>query len=144
MGELRVITAVPPQEPPSISGIVAQIVVPARDLKASARFYVQQLGLRHEFYAPNVASLRSGNTRILLTHQPDFEAHGGVTLYIAAKGIEAAHANLVERGAPDRGAPHVVATLGSADILIAFVADPSGIQVGLIEERPSNRKVPDA
>ena len=120
-----------------VSGKIAQIAIAARDLDESAFFYVDQLGLEREFAAPNVVSLRSDAIRVLLTHQSGHQAaeHGGIIPYFDSKDIEAVYAGLIAAGAPDRGRPHCIANLPHVDVWIAFVADPSGNLVGLIEER---------
>jgi predicted enzyme related to lactoylglutathione lyase len=42
---------------------------------------------------------------------------------------------MIAAGAADGGAPHRIADLGGRAVWIAFILDPSGNRIGLIEER---------
>jgi predicted enzyme related to lactoylglutathione lyase len=116
---------------------LAQITVAARDLDASKAFYKEVLGLTHLFDAPNVSALDIDGVRLLLTMRPDYAApeNPAVLFYLSTHSIEARQADWIGRGAEEAGAPHCVANLSGLEIWIAFVKDPAGNLIGLIEER---------
>jgi predicted enzyme related to lactoylglutathione lyase len=117
---------------------IAQIVIPVTDLAAASSFYAEVLGLKTLFEAPNVRAFDAGGLRLLLTLRPDWvaPAEAGILLYFDASDIAARHRDLLARGAADAGAPHRVATLASTEVWIAFIRDPFGTTLGLIEEVP--------
>lgn len=111
---------------------LAQVAVATRDLDASERFYTEQLGLRFLFRKPNIVALGAGDVRLLLSASPDVQAPSppGVMFYLEAVPIEAVHARI-----GGGSAPTCVAQMNGVEIWIATVLDPSGIPVGLIEQR---------
>jgi catechol 2,3-dioxygenase-like lactoylglutathione lyase family enzyme len=118
---------------------LAQIAVPADDLELARSFYGGVLGLPEIFSAPRVIAYDAAGIRLLLTHRPGHRPPGepGAILYFDVRGIEAAHAGLLSKGAKDAGAPRKVAEHGANDIWVAFLEDPTGNMVGFIEERPA-------
>jgi predicted enzyme related to lactoylglutathione lyase len=120
---------------------LAQLVIGAEDLAQSRRFYLEVMGLQHIFDGPQVAAFALGGVRLLLTTRPGFKApeQQGVIPYLSCIGIEKRHAELLAAGAPDAGKPHRIAELGEIEVWIAFVRDPSGNMIGLIEERRRQR-----
>ena len=121
-------------EPASLH--IAQIVVPTRELDLAKSFYKDVIGLTHLFDAPNVCAFKVDDIRLLLTAQPNYAPPpSGVVFYFSTQDIMARHLAWIERGARDGGAPQCIARLGVVEIWIAFVLDPSGNTLGLIEER---------
>ena len=115
---------------------VAQLLVPCKDLESAEAFYGGLLGLGKEFAAPNVVAMDAGGMRLLLAHSPSADGKtGGIVPYVAVDDIAETHTSLVKAGAVDGGAPHKVADLEKREIWIAFVDDPTGNRIGLIEER---------
>lgn len=116
---------------------IAQVAIPVADLGEAEDFYSNVLRLDHLFSAPNVVACSLGPTRILLTLRSNYVApdEAGILIYFEVAGLENEHAQLVQRGVCDGGAPHVVARMGNTEVWIAFIRDPFGNLLGLIEER---------
>ena len=118
---------------------IVQVAIAATDLKASEQFYIAKLGLTRLFEAPNVVALEAAGTRVLLTHRPNFRGttDAGVAIYFEVEAIEPVFAHISsETGAGV--SPHRVAQLDGTEIWIAFVEDPSGNKIGLLEHRPAH------
>ena len=122
---------------------LAQLVIGANDLAQSRRFYQEVMGLQHLYDGPQVSAFAIGGVRLLLTTRPGFRApeQQGVIPYLACIGIDKRHAEMLAAGATDGGKPHRIAELRDIEVWIAFVKDPSGNAVGLIEERRRQRPV---
>jgi catechol 2,3-dioxygenase-like lactoylglutathione lyase family enzyme len=118
-------------------GDIGQVAMIVADVSAARRFYSDVLGLRFLFDAgPNLAFVAAGNVRIMLsTPQGAGEVGKNSTLYFRVHDVEAAYTALCERGALPGSRPERVAKLPDHDLWIAFVRDPDGNLVGLMEER---------
>ena len=91
---------------------IGQLHVSVSDLDESVRFYRDVLGLTHLFTVPG---------------QPmAFFDAGGVRLYLE---------QVTDRGARQISGAHMVNRDGDTELWMAFVADPDGTPVGLMEER---------
>lgn len=116
---------------------IGQIAVVVSDVARAKQFYVNVLGLRHLFDAgPQLSFAAAGAVRVMLTTP---QGHGDVgknsILYFKTDDIEHAHREAIARGATaDRG-PQLTARLPDHELWIAFVRDPDGNLVGLMEER---------
>lgn len=118
---------------------VQQVAIRVKDIEGAKPFYRDLLGLVHQFDAPSVSAFAAGDTTVLLIENPDHVADDthGMAIYFAAAPIEERYAALKAQDAVSSIAPHVVGSTPEADVLIAFVRDPSGNAIGLIEHRPS-------
>ncbi len=118
-------------------GRLAQVHVSVSDLDASVRFYRDVLGLRHLFTVPGqpMAFFDAGGVRLYLgvTENPQFRSRA--ILYYAVDDLAATHAAVVSRGAIDLSGPHLINRHGDTGLWMAFVEDPDGTPVGLMEER---------
>jgi len=113
------------------------VAITVSDVSQAKQFYQNVLGLRFLFDAgPNLAFLAIGSVRIMLTTP---QGHGEVgknsVLYFKALAIESAYATAVDRGAKSERAPQLAAKLPDHELWIAFIRDPDGNLVGLMEER---------
>ena len=117
-----------------------QVAQRATDLDASVQFYGDVLGLRllGRFDPPGLALLDLGDgTRLLL------EAGATpATLYLGVDDVDAACADLTGRGVALESEPHLIhkdadGLFGPAggEEWMAFVRDPSGNLVGLVQRR---------
>ncbi len=116
---------------------IGQIAVTVADIPAALAFYRDILGLTFLFApSPNLAFLLTGDVRIMLSTPQGAGAVGANSvLYFHVTDIEAAHADLISRGAaPDR-APQLAAKMADHDLWLGFLRDPDGNLVGLMEER---------
>ena len=125
--------------PPEFSlSDIGQIAITVSDVAKATGFYRDVLGLKFLFPAgPNLAFLAAGSVRIMLTTP---QGHGEVgknsTLYFKVAGeITAAHAAIIARGAVNERAPQLTAKMPDHELWMAFVRDPDGNLVGLMEER---------
>jgi predicted enzyme related to lactoylglutathione lyase len=125
--------------PSSNAGIseVGQIAITVSDVARATVFYRDVLGLKFLFAAgENLAFLAAGPVRIMLTTP---QGHGEVgknsTLYFKVSNLEAVHASVVTRGAKNERAPQLTAKMPDHELWMAFVRDPDGNLVGLMEEK---------
>jgi catechol 2,3-dioxygenase-like lactoylglutathione lyase family enzyme len=121
---------------PALSTI-RQIAISVRDVDAALRFYRDVLGLGFLFRpGEDLAFLDAGGVRLMLTTPEEAGAAGcNSVLYFTVSDIARAHAVLVERGAANAGLPEMVAKMPDHELWIAFVKDPDGNLVGVMEER---------
>jgi catechol 2,3-dioxygenase-like lactoylglutathione lyase family enzyme len=119
-------------------GPVAQIHVSVRDVDASIAFYRDVLGIPFLFRVPGqpMAFFQSGDVRLYLgsPESPDFASK--VVLYFRVTDVESEYARLVDAGVEFLGQPHVVHRDGVHELWMAFLRDPDGHHLGLMEERP--------
>lgn len=116
---------------------IRQIGITVSDVDAVLPFYRDVLGLKFLFRAgPNLAFLAAGEIRLMLTTpQGNGAAGANSLLYFTVSDIEAAHAAIVARGAQDERGPQMTAEMPDHELWTAFVRDPDGNLVGLMEER---------
>ena len=95
------------------------------------------LGLTFLFQpAPTLAFLAAGDVRVMLTTPQGHGAPGANSvLYFKVAGLELAHAAMVARGATSERGPQLTAKMPDHELWIAFVRDPDGNLVGLMEEK---------
>ena len=114
---------------------IGQLHVSVSDLEASRRFYRDVLGLPHLFDAPGMVFFDAGGVRLYLSQPEDERFRSRPVVYYRVADVDAAFAQLVQRGAPVISTPHVVHDDGTAALWMAFVEDPDGTPVGVMEER---------
>ena len=116
---------------------IGQIAVIVRDVGRALTYYRDILGLTFLFRpGPELAFLSAGSVRIMLTTPQGHGAPGANSiLYFRVVDIEAAHAALVARGSADERRPELVARMPDHELWIAFLRDPDGNLVGLMEEK---------
>ena len=119
---------------------LVQIAQHAEDLDLAARFYTELLGSGPvaRYDPPGLLFFDLGGVRLLLDAAAPSALH-----YYPVPDIDAAVERLRAGGATVETEPHVIfshedATLGPAgtDEWMAFVHDPDGNLVGLVEQRP--------
>ena len=116
---------------------IRQIAITVTKVDDAVVFYRDVLGLQFLFRpAEDLAFLAAGDVRIMLT-TPQGAGQPGVNsiLYFAVGDIEATHATLLARGARDERGPELTARMPDHELWTAFVRDPDGNVVGLMEER---------
>ncbi len=116
---------------------IGQIAIPVSDVGKVLPFYRDVLGLTFLFSpSPHQAFLSAGPVRIMLSIPEGAGAVGkNSILYFKVRDIAAAYADLLERGAGKERAPHPVAKMKDHELWIAFIRDPDGNLVGLMEEK---------
>lgn len=116
---------------------IRQIAVTVSDVEEALQFYRDMLGLTFLFSpGPNLAFLDASGVRIMLT-TPQGAGHVGHNsiLYFTVSDIVAAYEAIVDRGATDERGPELTARMEDHELWTAFVRDPDGNRVGLMEER---------
>jgi methylmalonyl-CoA/ethylmalonyl-CoA epimerase len=116
---------------------IGQIALTVSGIETALPFYRDVLGLDFLFSAgPNLAFLNAGSVRIMLTTpEAGFTPGLNSTLYFKTDNLEAAHQAVVARGADNEQGPQFVAKMPDHDLWMAFVRDPDGNLIGLMEEK---------
>jgi predicted enzyme related to lactoylglutathione lyase len=120
-----------------VLGPIGQLHISVSDLDASVVFYRDVLGLPHLFTVPGqpMAFFDAGGVRLYLG-KPESEAfRSRPVVYYRVVGVEATYQAVLDRGAPSLSAPQVVHRDGDQELWMAFVSDPDGTPIGLMEER---------
>jgi predicted enzyme related to lactoylglutathione lyase len=116
---------------------IRQIAIAVSDVSIALPFYRDVLGLKFLFSpTPHLAFLAAGNVRIMLSTPQGAGAVGhNSILYFKVTDIAATHAAVVGRGAKDERAPQLTAKMPDHELWVAFVRDPDGNLIGLMEEK---------
>lgn len=118
-------------------GPLHQIAITVAEVERALPFYRDVLGLRFLFSAgPKLAFLSDGSVRFMLsTPQGARQAGANSPLYFRVDAIDAAYAAITGRGATPERLPQMAAQMPDHELWIAFVRDPEGNLIGLMEER---------
>jgi predicted enzyme related to lactoylglutathione lyase len=121
-----------------VLGPIGQLHVSVSDLDASVAFYRDVLGLTHLFTVPGqpMAFFDAGGVRLYLGVPESETFRSRPVVYYRVVGLEATYQAVVERGAPSLAGPRLVHRQGGQELWMAFVSDPDGTPVGMMEERP--------
>jgi catechol 2,3-dioxygenase-like lactoylglutathione lyase family enzyme len=116
---------------------IGQIAVTVRDVSKAKHFYADVLGLKWLFDAgPNLSFLAAGGVRIMLTTpQGAGEPGKNSVLYFRTTALEDSYQQLLASGVAGERAPQLTAKMPDHELWLAFVRDPDGNLVGLMEER---------
>jgi len=116
---------------------IRQIAISVSDIGTALPFYRDVLGLEFHFSAaPSLAFLAAGSVRIMLSTlrgagTPGFNS----ILCFKVTDIDATHEAVVGRGATNERAPQLTAKMPDHELWAAFIRDPDGNLVGLMEEK---------
>ena len=114
---------------------IGQISIRVHDIDRAVAFYRDALGLDFLFDAGPLAFLTCGDVRLMLTKpESDEFDHPSSTLYFRVDDIEAARAQLVERGVPFDDEPHLIARMPDHELWMTFFRDPDRNLHGLMSE----------
>lgn len=116
---------------------IGQIAITVSDVNVALPFYRDVLGLSFlSSPSPDLAFLAAGSVRIMLsTPQGAGSVGNNSILYFKVADIASAHTEIVNRGAKNERAPALTAKMPDHELWLAFVRDPDGNLVGLMEER---------
>jgi predicted enzyme related to lactoylglutathione lyase len=116
---------------------IRQIAVTVSDVSKALEFYRDALGLPFLFApSPNLAFLQAGEVRLMLsTPQGAGQVGANSILYFSVNDIEGAYDTLLRRGVTSERGPQIAAQMPDRVLWLAFVRDPDGNLVGLMEER---------
>jgi predicted enzyme related to lactoylglutathione lyase len=116
---------------------IRQIAITVSDVGTALPFYRDVLGLKFLFSpAPTLAFLEAGSVRLMLTTPQGAGSVGhNSILYFKVTDISATHTAILGRGAKNERDPQLAAKMPDHELWIAFVRDPDGNLVGLMEEK---------
>jgi predicted enzyme related to lactoylglutathione lyase len=116
---------------------IGQIAITVSDVGKALPFYRDVLGLTFLFSpAPTLAFLSAGSVRIMLSTPQGAGAVGSNSiLYFKVTDIGEVYKAIVSRGATAEHEPELIARMPDHELWIAFVRDPDGNLVGLMEEK---------
>jgi predicted enzyme related to lactoylglutathione lyase len=117
---------------------IGQLHISVSDLEESVRFYRDVLGLTHLFTVPGqpMAFFDAGGVRLYLGVPEDERFRSRPVVYYRVGDVDQAFAAVTGRGAERLSGPQVVHRGDGSELWMAFVSDPDGTPVGLMEERP--------
>lgn len=115
---------------------LGQVAIPVRDRARALAFYRDALGLPLLFEAPpGLAFLMCGPVRVMLAEpEPGAAFVPGGLLYFTVTDLAGAVRGLEGRGVEVLHPPRLVAPMADHDLWMAFVRDPDGHAVGLMQE----------
>ena len=116
---------------------IMQVALTVADVAQAKRFYGDVLGMKFLFEAGNMAFFQCGGVRVLIGAGETKPS--GTVVYFRVPDLQGAHASLREKGVEFTEEPHMVARMPDHDLWLAFIRDPSGNLLGLMEERPALR-----
>lgn len=117
---------------------IGQLHVSVSDLERSVAFYRDVLGLRHlsTVEGQPMAFFDAGGGVRLYLGVPESERYRSHPLvYYRVDDVAAAWSEITGRGARELTGPHQVYKDDETEIWMAFVADPDGTPIALMEER---------
>lgn len=113
---------------------IGQIAVHVEDLDRAVAFYRDRLGMRFLFQAPpGLAFFDAGGIRLMLS-RPEGDTGGTSVLYFKVDDIQEAVAALRARGVAMVDDPHVIATMDTYDLWMAFFRDSEGNMHAVMSE----------
>jgi catechol 2,3-dioxygenase-like lactoylglutathione lyase family enzyme len=116
---------------------LSQLAIRVLDVERATAFYRDKLGLPFLFAFPGLAFFQSGQVRLMLSKAEAGEHdHPASVMYFKVGSVETTHATLVERGVTFVDQPHVVHRAPTYHLWMAFLKDPEGNTLAVMEERP--------
>lgn len=114
---------------------IGQIAISTHDLPRAVAFYRDALGLEYLFEAGPLAFLRCGDVRLMLAVPENEEVdHPSSIIYFRVRDIQAARAELSDRGVPFDDEPHLIARMPDHELWMTFFRDPDRNVLGLMSE----------
>lgn len=116
---------------------IGQIHITVTDLDRSIEFYRDVLEADFLFRVPEqpMAFFDCNGVRLYLGEAESPEFRSNPLIYYRVPAIEAAHQELTERGVTFSDEPHVVHRTEDMELWMAFLRDPDGNYLALMEER---------
>jgi len=120
---------------------IGQIAFVVRDIDASTTFYKDKLGIPFLFSAPpKLAFFDLAGIRLMLAEpENNDEAHRigtNSTIYFKVDDIKSTFEAVKERGVEVAQEPHLVATMGTIELWMAFFRDLDQNLIGIMSEVP--------
>jgi len=119
---------------------LAQVAMTVSNVDQILPFYQDILGLPLLFRSgSNLAFFSMGPVRLMLTTPQGAGAPGqNSILYFRVHDLEYTHHAMVQQGAFNQRGPQLAARMPDHELWMAFVRDPDGNLIGLIEEKYPN------
>ena len=114
---------------------IAQIALSVGDLARANAFYRDTLGLKHLFDAPNMSFFDIDGVRLMLSAQGGEPAGRGTLVYLKVADVGAVHAELSAKLVRFEQPPHVIGRSPTAEVWLAWCADPDDNLLGLMSEK---------
>lgn len=115
---------------------IGQIALTVTDLHSARAFYGDTLGMRFLFDAGTLVFFQCGSIRLMLTIG-EGPASDRTVLYFRITDLDDLHVALVARDVRFEEGPHLVARMPDHELWMAFLRDPAGNLLGLMEEKRS-------
>jgi methylmalonyl-CoA/ethylmalonyl-CoA epimerase len=116
---------------------IGQIAIPVRDLARAVEYYRTQLGMAYLFSAGLLAFFDCGGIRLMLSRPETAELdHPGSIIYFKVDDIHMAYQTLQTRGVQFDDSPHLIASMESYDLWMAFFRDSEQNILGIMSEVP--------
>jgi predicted enzyme related to lactoylglutathione lyase len=122
---------------------IGQIHLSVADVDRSVAFYRDVLGIPFLFAVPGqqMAFFECDGVRLYIGVPESEEFRSRSTIYFSVEDIDAAYAELRERGVSFRGAPHLINQTESSELWMVFFTDPDGNNLALMAEWPTSQVV---
>jgi catechol 2,3-dioxygenase-like lactoylglutathione lyase family enzyme len=116
---------------------IGQIAIVVQDVDRAADYYQTKLGLPFLFRAGTLAFFDCGGVRLMLTvPEAGSEDQATSVLYFTVDDIHSAYETLVARGVQFVDTPHLIATMETYDLWMAFFRDSEQNLMGIMGEIP--------
>jgi predicted enzyme related to lactoylglutathione lyase len=117
-------------------GKIQQIALVQHDVERATAFYRDALGLPLQFAMAGMAFFDAGGVRLMLTKPSAAEFdHRNSVLYFEVPDCERAYSEMLARGVPFEGPPHLVGKTATHEMWMAFLRDPEGNVLAISEAR---------
>lgn len=113
---------------------IMQVALTVNDVAQAKTFYGDVLGLQFLFDAGSMAFFQCGGVRMLIG-AGETKPNNSTLLYFRVADLETTRRGLREQGVEFAQEPQMVARMPDHELWLAYVRDPSGNLLGLMEER---------
>ena len=120
---------------------IGQIAINVRDVARATAFYTDILGMKHLFSVSGLSFFDCAGVRLMMEapKQPEFN-HPSSILYYKVPDIQAAYDTLSSRGVQFEDTPHLVASMETFDLWMAFFRDSEGNLLSIMCEIPKGNE----
>jgi predicted enzyme related to lactoylglutathione lyase len=113
---------------------IGQIAVTVQNMSRAVAFYRDILGLQYLFEASGMAFFDCGGTRLMLSLADKADSTYGSIIYYKTAHIEAAAAEMREKGVQFEASPRMIAKMPDHELWMAFLRDTEGNLLALMSE----------
>ena len=116
---------------------ISQIAINVHDLPRAVTFYRDVLGLQHLFDAgPKMSFFDCNGVRLMLSlpERPEYD-HPASILYYKVTNLETTHRELGAKNVRFDSPPHMIASMPTYELWMAFARDSEGNPFALMAEK---------